>query len=503
MPTLTLPLPRVSPSPVHGGGQGRGLAERRSALALLCLSASPLRARARGDPAARPRRGAFRAGDAADAGDRRFHRASASRTKRATRSRPAFIGCRRPRSALFSTPRATRSGPIACRRLGGDRGGAADLRHRRSPSRRRAGRLYRRGAAGERARAWSSRRISPRPMPRCSPPSSPGRARSASSICGPRRPPGQLAARARLLAGRNRRDPAEGADRPGLALLTAGSLSIADRDIRWIKDCGRSPGCCLMALIAAPWLMAVESATEGHFISELGRARLPAKADRRTGIARRAARLLPGDGGGELLAGLAVPRSGADLGLAAAPLAGRDGFCLPGWFRPGSSSSSCRPSCRIMSCRSIRRWRCSSAGRRRKGSQNISGSRAISRSHRRCAVGSGHDRSRGCAVYVAALVRRLGFAGVTRRRPGDSRPGVAAFAWYSAADARRHSGRCARHRLRGARCARGRARPRCAWLSRSAAARSLVTHRVRVRPCCRSATADRVSSFYSARQPDW
>jgi 4-amino-4-deoxy-L-arabinose transferase-like glycosyltransferase len=55
---------------------------------------------------------------------------------------------------------------------------------------------------------------------------------------------------------------------PVLALLTVTCLAIADRDIRWIKGLRPLAGLCLTALIVAPWLIAVEGATEGSFVSD-------------------------------------------------------------------------------------------------------------------------------------------------------------------------------------------------------------------------------------------
>jgi 4-amino-4-deoxy-L-arabinose transferase-like glycosyltransferase len=55
---------------------------------------------------------------------------------------------------------------------------------------------------------------------------------------------------------------------PVLALLTAGCLSIADRDIHWVKRLRPFAGVLIMAAIVAPWLIAVQSATAGHFISD-------------------------------------------------------------------------------------------------------------------------------------------------------------------------------------------------------------------------------------------
>jgi 4-amino-4-deoxy-L-arabinose transferase-like glycosyltransferase len=55
---------------------------------------------------------------------------------------------------------------------------------------------------------------------------------------------------------------------PMLALLTAATLSIADRDARWIKELRPIAGILMAALIVAPWMIAIETATEGRFISE-------------------------------------------------------------------------------------------------------------------------------------------------------------------------------------------------------------------------------------------
>jgi 4-amino-4-deoxy-L-arabinose transferase-like glycosyltransferase len=55
---------------------------------------------------------------------------------------------------------------------------------------------------------------------------------------------------------------------PLLALLTAGCLSIADRDIHWVKRLRPLTGVLVMAAMVAPWLIAVQSATAGHFISD-------------------------------------------------------------------------------------------------------------------------------------------------------------------------------------------------------------------------------------------
>jgi 4-amino-4-deoxy-L-arabinose transferase-like glycosyltransferase len=55
---------------------------------------------------------------------------------------------------------------------------------------------------------------------------------------------------------------------PVLALLTAGCLSIADRNVRWIKELRPFAGVMITAAIVGPWLIAVQNATAGHFISD-------------------------------------------------------------------------------------------------------------------------------------------------------------------------------------------------------------------------------------------
>ncbi len=55
---------------------------------------------------------------------------------------------------------------------------------------------------------------------------------------------------------------------PVLALLTAGALSIADRDIRWIKGLHPLGGIVLVTLTTTPWIIAVQGATGGRFISD-------------------------------------------------------------------------------------------------------------------------------------------------------------------------------------------------------------------------------------------
>ena len=55
---------------------------------------------------------------------------------------------------------------------------------------------------------------------------------------------------------------------PLLALLTVTSLWIVDRNIGWVKGLRPLAGTLLTALIVTPWLVAVESATGGRFVSD-------------------------------------------------------------------------------------------------------------------------------------------------------------------------------------------------------------------------------------------
>jgi 4-amino-4-deoxy-L-arabinose transferase-like glycosyltransferase len=55
---------------------------------------------------------------------------------------------------------------------------------------------------------------------------------------------------------------------PVLALLTVTALSIADRDIRWLKELRPLLGLLVTALIVTPWFIAIERATQGDFISQ-------------------------------------------------------------------------------------------------------------------------------------------------------------------------------------------------------------------------------------------
>ncbi len=55
---------------------------------------------------------------------------------------------------------------------------------------------------------------------------------------------------------------------PGLALITAATLSIADRDARWLRGLRPVLGVILVAAILAPWLIAIERATAGQFLTD-------------------------------------------------------------------------------------------------------------------------------------------------------------------------------------------------------------------------------------------
>jgi 4-amino-4-deoxy-L-arabinose transferase-like glycosyltransferase len=55
---------------------------------------------------------------------------------------------------------------------------------------------------------------------------------------------------------------------PMLALLTMASLSIADRDFRWLRELRPIAGALVVALIVTPWMIAIETLTEGRFISD-------------------------------------------------------------------------------------------------------------------------------------------------------------------------------------------------------------------------------------------
>jgi 4-amino-4-deoxy-L-arabinose transferase-like glycosyltransferase len=55
---------------------------------------------------------------------------------------------------------------------------------------------------------------------------------------------------------------------PGLAVLTAATLSIADRDARWLLDLRPIAGLIITVIAVAPWLYAIERATEGQFLAQ-------------------------------------------------------------------------------------------------------------------------------------------------------------------------------------------------------------------------------------------
>jgi 4-amino-4-deoxy-L-arabinose transferase-like glycosyltransferase len=55
---------------------------------------------------------------------------------------------------------------------------------------------------------------------------------------------------------------------PALAVVTAASLSIADGDWRWLRRLYPVAGIILLMIAIAPWLIAIERATEGGFLAE-------------------------------------------------------------------------------------------------------------------------------------------------------------------------------------------------------------------------------------------
>ena len=55
---------------------------------------------------------------------------------------------------------------------------------------------------------------------------------------------------------------------PALAIVTIAALSIADRDLRWLRGLYPLPGAILMVIAIAPWVIAIERATEGAFLAE-------------------------------------------------------------------------------------------------------------------------------------------------------------------------------------------------------------------------------------------
>ncbi len=55
---------------------------------------------------------------------------------------------------------------------------------------------------------------------------------------------------------------------PGLAVITAAALSIADRDMRWLRGLRPLIGLAVTALAVVPWLYAIERATGGQFLTQ-------------------------------------------------------------------------------------------------------------------------------------------------------------------------------------------------------------------------------------------
>jgi 4-amino-4-deoxy-L-arabinose transferase-like glycosyltransferase len=55
---------------------------------------------------------------------------------------------------------------------------------------------------------------------------------------------------------------------PGLAIATAATLSLADRDARWLRSLRPVAGIAATVIAIAPWLIAIESATEGRFLTD-------------------------------------------------------------------------------------------------------------------------------------------------------------------------------------------------------------------------------------------
>jgi 4-amino-4-deoxy-L-arabinose transferase-like glycosyltransferase len=55
---------------------------------------------------------------------------------------------------------------------------------------------------------------------------------------------------------------------PGLAVITAATLTIADRDARWLRGLRPLIGIIVTVLAVAPWLYAIEHATEGQFLQQ-------------------------------------------------------------------------------------------------------------------------------------------------------------------------------------------------------------------------------------------
>ncbi|HEX6441234.1 MAG TPA: glycosyl transferase [Stellaceae bacterium] len=55
---------------------------------------------------------------------------------------------------------------------------------------------------------------------------------------------------------------------PALAITTAGALSVADRDWRWLGGLRPVAGAIFLTAALTPWLVAIERATEGRFLAD-------------------------------------------------------------------------------------------------------------------------------------------------------------------------------------------------------------------------------------------
>jgi 4-amino-4-deoxy-L-arabinose transferase-like glycosyltransferase len=55
---------------------------------------------------------------------------------------------------------------------------------------------------------------------------------------------------------------------PALAVVTAASLGIADGEVRWLRGLRPVAGIVALCIALAPWLIAIELATEGGFLAE-------------------------------------------------------------------------------------------------------------------------------------------------------------------------------------------------------------------------------------------
>jgi 4-amino-4-deoxy-L-arabinose transferase-like glycosyltransferase len=63
---------------------------------------------------------------------------------------------------------------------------------------------------------------------------------------------------------------------PALAIVTVASLAVADGEARWLRGLHPAAGFIALCLALAPWLIAIERATEGRFLAEaFGRDLLP------------------------------------------------------------------------------------------------------------------------------------------------------------------------------------------------------------------------------------